>query len=107
MNTIEAERNLLRALCTGAAEASVLLEATETLASYAFAEPLHQIIFDVLVEIGPRDPCVVREQLAVRLNNKGFPDLDLETFFAPSSLTAGEAIRLTRASREASFTKFK
>lgn len=91
------ELEILRALSTRRLQGRARAEAFEILAGYSFVEPIHQVIFDALREIPAENPQVLREQLAVRLNNKGFPDLDLESFFAPPELTAAQAAAQIRA----------
>lgn len=99
---IEAERNALRALCQGTAQGSVHAEGLSILAPYAFVDKVHQLVFDTLREILSADPEVIRAQLPSRLNNRGFPDLDVETFFKPHGLSAAEAIALMRSLRDCS-----
>jgi hypothetical protein len=64
-----------------------------------FYDPLHQIIFETLIEIGQAAPEGVRELLAARLTRKGFPDVDLDPFFKPHGLTADSAMALMKRLR--------
>ncbi len=96
---IQAERSALRALCQGMPAGDLRAEALRLLQGYTFADNIHQLIFDTLQEIPSDDPKVIRAQLPVRLNNKGFPYLDLEAFFVPPNLSAQELITLVRALR--------
>ena len=98
-NITEAERDALRAICQGTPERSVWADAVAILADYRFEDETHQLIFDTLREIRTGDPRTIREQLAARLNNKGFPDLDLDVFFQPHGLSAEQATSLMRALR--------
>jgi len=96
---LQAEREILQALCRGTLEGSVKAAAMEILGSYTFQESVHQLVFETLREIPSDDPELLRAQLLVRLNNKGFPDLDLEAFFQPHALSAGGAVERMRALR--------
>ena len=103
MVTIEeiraAERSVLQALCQGAGGVTLLGEGARILHGCRFCDPLHQIIFETLCEIGPAAPALVRELLAARLTRKGFPDVDLDPFFEPHGLTAGAAMALMKRLR--------
>jgi hypothetical protein len=93
---IEAERNALRALCQDTCDGSVRAQGMRILTSYPFVDAVHQLLFDTLREIPSADPEVIRAQLPTRLNNRGFPDLDMETFFEAHGLSTAEAIALMR-----------
>lgn len=82
------ERVVLVALCQGQLLEADWHEAIARLANYRFADTLHQLVFDTLAEMNTSDARVIREQLRARLNNKGFPDLDLEGFFYEQNLSA-------------------
>ncbi len=99
---LQAERNVLRALCQSAARSDVLARSITLLAHYRFREPAHQIVFDALRELGHRSGRQIRELLAVRLNNKGFPDLNLEPFFEPSPVSPAHVFSLIRALQDCS-----
>jgi replicative DNA helicase len=96
---LEAERDILRAMVQGTPERSVWAEGVELLADYAFEDSTHQLIFDTLRELATADPALIRERLPARLNNKGFPDTNLEALFQPHNLTATQAVALMRALR--------
>jgi len=93
----EAERTVLRAMCVGALGRTVWREGVDLLADYRFADNVHQLIFEAMREIQTDDPLIIRELLPARLNNKGFPDLDLETYFQPHNFPANQTIALIRA----------
>lgn len=94
---LEVERSVLCAMCVGALERTVWREGVDLLADYRFADNAHQLIFDTLREIQTDDPLIIRELLPARLNNKGFPDLDVEIYFQPHSFTADQTIARMRA----------
>ncbi len=88
------ERAVLAALCQGRLLRADWDEALARLATYRFADRVHQLVFDTLREMNTNDARVIHEQLAARLNNKGFPDLDLEGFFCTPSLSAKQVVDL-------------
>lgn len=94
---LEAERDVLRALFQGTPQGSVLARGIALLANYRFREPAHQVMFEALRNLGRADPARIRELLPARLNNRGFPDLDLGYFFEPHHLTAKQVFSLIRA----------
>ncbi|HEX2714228.1 MAG TPA: hypothetical protein VHM88_18705 [Candidatus Acidoferrales bacterium] len=96
------ERDVLRAMCQSVPGCDVLHDGLEILADYRFMDSTHQLVFDTLRELRAGNPRLIRERLPARLNNKGFPDLDLETFFAPQRLTADEAVAEMHAIKTAS-----
>ncbi len=100
--TQAAERRVLQALCQGGGGVTLLAEGVRILHGYRFRDPLHQIIFETLSEIGPAAPPLVRELLAARLTRKGFPDVDLDPFFEPHGLTADAAMALMERLRSES-----
>ncbi len=97
--TQAAERRVLQALCQGVGGVTLLAEGARILHGYRFRDPLHQILFEALGEIGPAAPALVRELLAARLIRKGFPDVDLDPFFEPHGLTADAAMALMKRLR--------
>jgi len=97
---LEVERRVLGALCQGTPQGSVRATARNILRSYRWREPLHEVIFDVVLSIPTEAPEVIREQLPARLTRRGFPDVDIEDFFKPHGLSKEEAERLIRQLRE-------
>lgn len=81
-------------MCQGTVEGSVLEAGKLILKDYRWHEPLHQVIFDVLVAIPTDVPELIRGQLPARLTRKGFPDVEWEDLFKPHSLSKKEAERL-------------
>jgi hypothetical protein len=88
------ESEILRVLCGAISDLAFLAECFKRLASYRFVEPEHQVVFDALHSLSPGDANTLRERLTVRLNNQGFPDINLVQFFAPSSLPRDAALEL-------------
>ena len=94
---LEAERQVLRVLCQGSLDRRAGLSA---LRSYRWREPLHQVIFDLLVDIPGADPELIREQRPAYLTRRGFPDFELAGFFQPHSLTKTDVDQLIRRLRD-------
>jgi hypothetical protein len=102
---LKAERNVLRAMCQGVPGCDVLRDGLEILADHSFMDSTHQLVFDTLRELRAGNPQLIRERMPARLNNKGFPDVDLETFFAPQRLRADEALALMHTIKAASLRR--
>jgi hypothetical protein len=94
--TEEIELLVLRALCQGTLQGSLRPEAAKLLSGYAWREPVHQAMFNCLTTLAAHDPDDLRHNLFSCLTRKGFPDIDLEVFFEPHSLTRQEASTLIR-----------
>jgi hypothetical protein len=93
----EHESAVLRALCQGALDADARKRAFALLRGYSFQERMHRVVFDVLAESPGDDPRALRESLAARLTIRGFPEVDLEPFFAPPALDADRAAKSIQA----------
>ncbi len=102
---LAAEREILRALCQSAADGLVRKEGMALLGDYAFRDNVHQLVFDAVLRLRQFPPGVLREQLPIRLNNLGFPDLDLDVFFQPPILTDKQVMSRMRALRIAASGK--
>jgi len=94
---IQMEREVLRALCQGTREGSVRESAKRVLRRYRWRQPMHQVIYEVVVSLPSDAPEAVREHLPSRLTRCGFPDVRWEDFFAPPALSKKAAQRLMRA----------
>jgi|SRR5579863_7978143 len=101
---IDAERRLLRALCQESCPARARGSARSALADYRWREPVHQIIFRFVVTHAEPAAIPLPDQLPGLLTRKGFPDVEWDTFFQPTSISATEFTELIRelaASNEA------
>jgi hypothetical protein len=92
----EHERLVLSALCLGTPHGSVRESARRILASYRWREPLHQVIYQVLLAFPFDSPELARLQLPARLTRAGFPDVEVEEFFRPHSLSQAGVEELMR-----------
>jgi hypothetical protein len=88
------ECEVLRVLCGAVSDLTFRDSCFKRLANYRFVEPEHQVVFDALHALPSSDPNALRDRLTVRLNNQGFPDINLAHFFAPSSLPRDAALEL-------------
>jgi hypothetical protein len=81
------ELDVLRALCSASGTSEQRQALSESLARYRFSEPEYQVVFESVCALSGRKK-ISAAGLAVHLNNRGFPDLDLEKYFAavPQSL---------------------
>jgi hypothetical protein len=79
-----AELRALRSLCDEAAPREMRQSLMHSLTTHIFTEPEHQVVFESIRTFFPRGP-ISAEQLRVHLNNRGFPDTDVEKYFQPAS----------------------
>jgi hypothetical protein len=91
---VETEMLVLRALCQVTPRGSVGAEAAWALSTYQWHEPIHQPMFSCLARIAAAEPDELRRILIECLTRKGFPDVDLDIFFRPPSVTHQEATHL-------------
>lgn len=87
----------LRAMCQGALDARVWDRGIEILGSHPFQDSVHQLVFDTLREMNTDDPRIIRGLLAARLTNKGFPDVNVETYFEPHNLRAEAVVAIMQS----------
>jgi hypothetical protein len=77
------ELQALRALCDEAIAREERQKLMQSLAQHAFIDSEHQVVFESIRALFPRGPLSVA-QLRVHLNNRGFPDTDVEKYFQPA-----------------------
>ena len=75
-----AERKALRTLCDESIARELRQNLIQSLGPRAFIDPEHQVVFESIRALFPRGPITVA-QLRVHLNNRGFPDTDVEKYF--------------------------
>jgi hypothetical protein len=75
-----AELQALRTLCDEAAPREERQRLIHSLNQLIFVEPEHQVVFESVQALFLRGP-VSMAQLRVHLNNRGFPDTDVEKYF--------------------------
>jgi hypothetical protein len=93
------ERELLQLLCTGAISGAEGEAAIRFLDTYSFQDVIHEQVFHALRELRTGRSNLVREQLPARLAQKGFPDIDFESFLTPQGTTKGSVDELVEQLR--------
>lgn len=93
------ERELLHLLCTRAMIGPEGEKAIRFLTTYSFQDVIHEQVFHALRELRTGRPNLVREQLPARLAQKGFPDIDFESFLAPQDAASGSVEELIKKLR--------
>jgi hypothetical protein len=96
-DTKEIERRVLGALCVGPLSPDDRSEALRSLANYSWILPDHRVIYEALRRSRLRIPAVLREHVVAEITRLGFPDIEVEPFFAPCTLTKGEIVGLADA----------
>lgn len=89
-----AERLLLRALCRTETSGTLRGTILGALATHRFAEPEHQVVFAALRDLQGVGRVATEERVESMLMSRGFPDLDLDAYFA----AAARPITLTEIS---------
>ncbi|MGB6429778.1 MAG: hypothetical protein WBF06_04280 [Candidatus Acidiferrales bacterium] len=89
-----AERLLLRALCRTETSGTLRGTMLGALAAHQFVEPEHEVVFGALRDLQSVGRVATQARMEEMLLRRGFPDLDLAGYFAPT----GRAITLTEIS---------
>jgi hypothetical protein len=92
---LTAEVHVLGTLCIREDPRDARAELVQVLEHYAFLEPEHQIVFESIRSLLLHDR-LSNARLSVHLNNRGFPDVDLEKYFAAGFPNIEEALKLAR-----------
>lgn len=79
-----AELQALRALCDDAAPREERQKLMLSLDQHIFIEPEHRVVFESIRALFPRGP-ITEAHLRVHLNNRGFPDTDVEKYYQPAT----------------------
>ena len=94
---LEAEQVVLRSLCQQPFAPAQRKEIVRILAGYAWQSGEHQILFEALHQLQIASAEMLREQLPAILTRKGFPEVNLASYFAARATTAAEALRVAHA----------
>ena len=94
---LEAEQVVLRSLCQEPFAPAQRKEIARILAGYNWHSGEHEILFEILNQSRITRLGSFREQLPATLTRKGFPDVDLASYFVARATTAGEALSVARA----------
>jgi hypothetical protein len=85
------ELDVLCALCGGAGTTEQRQALSKLLGGYRFSEPEYQVVFESVCAMSSRRE-LSAAVLALHLNNRGFPDLDLEKYFAAAPPSVEQAL---------------
>ena len=96
-DTKEIERLVLGALCTGPFSLDDRSETLRSLADYNWILPDHRVIYEALRRSRQRNSAALREHIVAEITRLGFPDIEVEPFFNPCSLTKAEIVVLANA----------
>jgi hypothetical protein len=75
-----AELQALRTLCDESIARELRQNLIRSLGPGAFKTAEHQVVFESICALFPRGP-ISGTHLRAHLNNRGFPDTDIETYF--------------------------
>jgi hypothetical protein len=81
------ELQMLRILCGESTSREQRLELLESLQGHVFRDPEHQVVFESVWFLLSRG-VLSADRLAVHLNNRGFPDVNLENYFTAAPTNA-------------------
>ena len=84
------ELQALRALCDETSTRDGRQNLIQSLNQHTFIEPEHQVVFESIRALFPGG-AISEAQLRVHLNNRGFPDTDVDKYFQPGA--AGTTLR--------------
>ena len=96
-NTEKVERSLLGALCAGPLTPEDRSDTLRSLADYNWIHPDHRVVYEALRRSRQRESAALREHIVTEITRLGFPDIGVEPFFNPCTLTKAEIIGLTNA----------
>jgi hypothetical protein len=77
------ELQALRVLCDEAIPREDRHRLMQTLSHHPFIEPEHQVVFESIRALSSHGS-ISAAQLRIHLNNRGFPDTDVEIYFLPA-----------------------
>ncbi|MFZ0037715.1 MAG: hypothetical protein WAK91_09850 [Candidatus Acidiferrales bacterium] len=81
--TLAMERALLAALCQYSQDDPFRKQILELLSFYNWRSGDHRAVYDALAR-WKAEPAEIRNGIAARLTRIGFPDIDVEPYFAPT-----------------------
>jgi hypothetical protein len=76
------ELEILRSLCSVQVSAPSRDIILRSLAHHAWHDPEHRVVFEALRRIRSSTPSAVRDELPATVTRMGFPDVDLNRYFA-------------------------
>ncbi len=84
---LSAELRALCTLCDPAMSGKLRQNLLASLEGHKFLEPESQAIFESIRALAGSGP-ISRERLAQHLNNRGFPDIDIERYFLADGMNS-------------------
>jgi hypothetical protein len=81
---LTAEFRALCTLCDESIARKLRQNLIDSLSPSKFTESEYRVVFESICALFPRGP-ITAEKLIVHLNNRGFPDTDVEKYFAPAT----------------------
>jgi hypothetical protein len=90
-----AEVRVLGTLCKREGSSDQRIALVHALGDYLFFEPEHQVVFESIRTLLPRGR-ISAADLAVHLNNRGFPDVDLGKYCAAALPDVEDALQMAR-----------
>lgn len=86
---VDLERLALKWLCQAAGKSAPQRSAEARLRHYCWREPVHEVIFEVLMSLPAAGAEPIRTLLPARLTRRGFPDIP--DLFQPHGLSDSDA----------------
>ena len=93
----DAERDVLRALCSSKSTAEEMAMATRRLAEYAWQDGDHRVVYEAIARCRASDGAQMRKDLPAIATRMGFPDIEWEQYFAASVGEEESAAELNEA----------
>jgi len=90
-----AEVQVLGTLCNRECSSQRRMELAGILERYAFLEPEHQVVFESICHLLQHDR-ISAARLAVHLNNRGFPSVELEKYYSAAIVDIEDALNMAR-----------
>jgi hypothetical protein len=81
---LSAEFRALCTLCDETIARNLRQNLIQSLSPRKFTDPEHRVVFESIYALFPRGP-ITAKNLIVHLNNRGFPDTDVEKYFSPAA----------------------
>ncbi len=88
----EKELSALQSLCDATATTEERRKLMEQFQKCLFVDPEHQVVFESIRALSRRGP-ITLTNLRIHLNNRGFPDTDLEKYFQPAQSERGRNLK--------------
>ncbi|HEV2287711.1 MAG TPA: hypothetical protein VGR81_02025 [Candidatus Acidoferrales bacterium] len=92
---MESERQVLRFLCAGGADAAAQQNVARRLADYSWRDADHEILFEAIGELLAREPRRILRELPAAITRRGFPDIACEWLAEDSAMDSTDAMELT------------